>query len=31
MGEIDKGIPQIGMRFRNIDATWDFGLHMEVM
>jgi zinc finger SWIM domain-containing protein 3 len=24
MGEIDKGMPQIGMRFRNPDEAWVF-------
>jgi zinc finger SWIM domain-containing protein 3 len=24
MGEIGKGMPQIGMKFRNIDAAWEF-------
>ena len=24
MGEIDKGIPQVGMRFRNVDEAWVF-------
>jgi zinc finger SWIM domain-containing protein 3 len=24
MGEIDKGTPQIGMRFRNLDTAWRF-------
>ena len=24
MGEIGKGIPQVGMRFRNVDEAWVF-------